>query len=135
MFLNHQDHTQFLNKESMDLYLSPLYKINSEKYYGFGLRTTNINVSEKMVWHSGSTPDAHAEMFTLNETGWAGVILTNKNHVLEETALTVFKKGIISILNGEKPGDIPKNIPFIQIVMSIVILSLFITSIMLMNKV
>lgn len=34
MFLNHQDHTQFLKKESMDLYLSPLYKINSEKVMG-----------------------------------------------------------------------------------------------------
>lgn len=134
MFLNHQDHTQFLKKESMDLYLSPLYKINSEKSYGFGLRTTNINESETMVWHSGSTPDARAEMFTLNKSGWAGVILTNKNHVLEETALTVLKKGIISILNGEKPGDIPKNIPFTQIVMSIVTLSLIITSIMLVKK-
>lgn len=134
MFLNHQDHTRFLKKESMDLYLSPLYKINSEKSYGFGLRTTNINVSETMVWHSGSTPDARAEMFTLNKSGWAGVILTNKNHVLEETALTVLKKGIISILNGEKPGDIPKNIPFTQIVMSIVTISLIITSIMLMKK-
>lgn len=87
-----------------------------------------------MVWHSGSTPDARAEMFTLNKSGWAGVILTNKNHVLEETALTVLKKGIISILNGEKPGDIPKNIPFTQIVMSIVTLSLIITSIMLVKK-
>ncbi|MGR5983808.1 serine hydrolase domain-containing protein [Bacillus cereus] len=134
MFLNRKEHTQFLKKENIDLYLSSLYKINSEKSYGFGLRTTNINDGEKMIWHSGSTPDARAEMFTLNNSGWGGVILTNKNHVLEEPALSVLKNGIISILNGEEPVDIPKNIPFIQIVMSIVIFALFSISIMLIKK-
>ncbi|PQZ53297.1 penicillin-binding protein [Bacillus sp. MYb209] len=134
MFLNHKEHTQFLNKDSMDLYLSPLYKVDSEKYYGFGLRTTNINGNEKMVWHSGSTPDSHAEIFILNETGWGGVILTNKNHILEETALPALKKGIINILNGEEAVGIPKNIPIVQLVMSIVIFTLFITAIMLIIK-
>ena len=134
MFLNRQENPQFLKQENMDLYLSPLYKINSEKSYGFGLRTTNINESETMIWHSGSTPDARAEIFTLNKSGWSGVILTNKNHVLEETALSELKKGIISILNGEEPVDIPKNIPLIQIVLLLVTLILFIISIMLIKK-
>lgn len=87
-----------------------------------------------MIWHSGSTPDARAELFTLNESGWSGVILTNKNHVLEEIALSVLKKGIISILNGEEPVDIPKNIPLTQIILLIVTLILFIISIMLIKK-
>ena len=87
-----------------------------------------------MIWHSGSTPDARAEIFTLNKSGWSGVILTNKNHVLEETALSELKKGIISILNGEEPVDIPKNIPLIQIVLLLVTLILFIISIMLIKK-
>ncbi|KXY09989.1 serine hydrolase domain-containing protein [Bacillus wiedmannii] len=134
MFLNRQEHTQFLKKENIDLYLSSLYKNNSEKSYGFGLRTTNINKGDKMIWHSGSTPDARAEIFILNKSGWSGVILTNKNHVLEEPALSVLKNGIISILNGKEPMDPPKNIPFTQIVMSIVIFVLFITSIMLIKK-
>ncbi|WP_242229607.1 serine hydrolase [Bacillus cereus group sp. BfR-BA-01329] len=134
MFLNRQENPQFLKQENMDLYLSPLYKINSEKSYGFGLRTTNINESETMIWHSGSTPDTRAEIFTLNKSGWSGVILTNKNHVLEETALSELKKGIISILNGEEPVDIPKNIPLIQIVLLLVTLILFIISIMLIKK-
>ncbi|EMI9089803.1 beta-lactamase family protein [Bacillus wiedmannii] len=134
MFLNHPGDAQLLRKENMDLYLSPLYKINPEKSYGFGLRTTNINESEKMIWHSGSTPDARAEIFTLNKSGWGGVILTNKNHVLEETALSVLKKGIISILNGEEPVDIPQNIPLTQIVLLIVTLILFIISLMLIKK-
>lgn len=134
MFLNRQENPQFLKQENMDLYLSPLYKINSEKSYGFGLRTTNINESETMIWHSGSTPDARAEILTLNKSGWSGVILTNKNHVLEETALSELKKGIISILNGEEPVDIPKNIPLIQIVLLLVTLILFIISIMLIKK-
>ncbi|MGW8751397.1 serine hydrolase domain-containing protein [Bacillus wiedmannii] len=134
MFLNRQENPQFLKQENMDLYLSPLYKINSEKSYGFGLRTTNINESETMIWHSGSTPDARAEIFTLNKSGWSGVILTNKNHVLEETVLSELKKGIISILNGEEPVDIPKNIPLIQIVLLLVTLILFIISIMLIKK-
>ncbi|TKH09873.1 beta-lactamase family protein [Bacillus wiedmannii] len=134
MFLNRPDDVQFLKQENMDLYLSPLYKINSEKSYGFGLRTTNINESETMIWHSGSTPDARAEIFILNKSGWGGVILTNKNHVLEETALSVLKKGIISILNGEEPVDIPKNIPLTQIILLIVTLILFIISIILIKK-
>ncbi len=62
------------------------------------------------------------------------VILTNKNHVLEEASLPEFKKGIINILNGEEPVDIPKNIPIVQIVMSILIFALFITAIMLIIK-
>ena len=134
MFLNRREDDQFLKQENMDLYLSPLYKINSEKSYGFGLRTTNINKGDKMIWHSGSTPDARAEIFILNKSGWSGVILTNKNHVLEELALSVLKNGIISILNGKEPIDSPKNIPFTQSVMSIVIFVLFITSIMLIKK-
>lgn len=134
MFLNRQEDTQFLKKENIDLYLSPLYNINSEKSYGFGLRTTSINESETMIWHSGSTHDARAEIFTLNNSGWGGVILTNKNHVLEEPALSVLKKGIISILNEEEPVDPHKSIPFTQIVMSTVILALFISSIMLIKK-
>ncbi|MGQ7875314.1 serine hydrolase domain-containing protein [Bacillus sp. 1A] len=134
MFLNRPEDDQFLKQENMDLYLSPLYKINSEKSYGFGLRTTNINESETMIWHSGSTPDARAEIFILNKSGWGGVILTNKNHVLEETALSVLKKGIISILNGEEPVDIPKNIPLTQIILLIVTLILFIISIILIKK-
>ncbi|EEK78853.1 penicillin-binding protein [Bacillus cereus] len=134
MFLNRQKDTQFLKKENIALYLSPLYKINSEKSYGFGLRTTSINESETMIWHSGSTPDARTEIFTLNKSGWGGVILTNKNHVLEESVLSVLKNGIISILNGEVPVDPHKSIPFTQIVMSIVIFALFIISIMLIKK-
>lgn len=134
MFLNRQENPQFLKQENMNLYLSPLYQTNSEKSYGFGLRTTNINESETMIWHSGSTPDARAEIFTLNKSGWSGVILTNKNHVLEETALSELKKGIISILNGEEPVDIPKNIPLTQIIMLIVTLILFVISIMLIKK-
>ena len=31
MFLNRQEDTQFLKKENIDLYLTPLYNINSEK--------------------------------------------------------------------------------------------------------
>ncbi|MGQ0516311.1 penicillin-binding protein, partial [Bacillus sp. D-CC] len=54
--------------------------------------------------------------------------------VLEETALSELKKGIISILNGEEPVDIPKNIPLIQIVLLLVTLILFIISIMLIKK-
>lgn len=134
MFLNRPEDAQFLKQENMDLFLSPLYKINSEKSYGFGLRTTNINENETIIWHSGSTPDARAEIFILNKSGWGGVILTNKNHVLEEPALSVLKNGIISILNGEVPVDPPKNVPFIQIVMSIVIFALFIISIILIKK-
>ncbi|TKJ01063.1 penicillin-binding protein, partial [Bacillus cereus] len=83
---------------------------------------------------SGSTPDARTEIFTLNKSGWGGVILTNKNHVLEEPALSVLKKGIINILNEEEPVDPHKSIPFTQIVMSTVILALFISSIMLIKK-
>jgi hypothetical protein len=81
---------------------------------------SNPGSPEEMIWHSGSTPDSHSEFFTMPETGWGGVILTNKNNVLEEEGLYYLKMGIIDILNGDEPGDIPGNTPVIQLILLLV---------------
>ncbi|MFE4522903.1 hypothetical protein ACFRCQ_12295 [Cytobacillus firmus] len=83
-----------------------------------------------MIWHSGSTPDSHAEVFYIPETGWGGVILTNKNHILEEDGLYYLKEHIISLLNGDEPDqalDHSLTIQYIMLgfVLLLVILSIF----------
>lgn len=114
-FLNQEDDSSILNKETMNLYLSPLFKISENRYYGAGLRITNPYSNDKIIWHSGSTPDSHSEVFLIPGTGWGGVILTNKNHILEEEGLPYLKQGIINILNGDKPETIPPNSPIVQL--------------------
>ena len=87
-----------------------------------------------MLWHSGSTPDSHAELFYLPESDWGGVILTNKNHVLEEDGLYYVKTGIINILNGKEPVEIPDNTPIIQFITLLFIGLLFGMLIYLVRK-
>ncbi|WP_307256919.1 serine hydrolase domain-containing protein [Oikeobacillus pervagus] len=125
-FLSQHDHNQFLTDPNMHLYISSHVQTDENRYYGLGLRITNLDLGGKMIWHSGSTPDSRAELFAIPETGWGGVILTNKNHILEEAALIHLRNGIIDILNGEKPADIPKSPPYTQIVVMGIIGLLFV---------
>ncbi|MDZ5609896.1 serine hydrolase domain-containing protein [Bacillus pseudomycoides] len=115
-FLSRQENDNFLTENTMNLYVSSHVQTGETRYYGLGIRITNPDSEEKMIWHSGSTPDSHAEMFFIPKTGWGGVILTNKNHILEEEALSYLKQGIINIINGDEPVDIPSNTPIIQLV-------------------
>lgn len=117
-FLSQQENRNFLSENSMNLYVSPHVQTGGNRYYGLGVRITNPDSTDKMIWHSGSTPDSHAEVFFIPETGFGGVILTNKNHILEEEALIHLKQGIINILNGEEPVDIPTYNPIIQCIMT-----------------
>ncbi|XXM73245.1 serine hydrolase domain-containing protein [Lysinibacillus sphaericus] len=116
-FLNGKDTEGFLSEESKSLYLTPHVQTGEDRYYGLGIRVSNPGSPEEMIWHSGSTPDSHSEFFTMPETGWGGVILTNKNNVLEEEGLYYLKLGIIDILNGDEPGEIPGNTPVVQMVL------------------
>lgn len=134
-FLSQQDSNNFLSENTMNLYVSPHVQTGKNRYYGLGVRITNPDSKDRMIWHSGSTPDSHAEIFFIPETGWGGVILTNKNHILEEAALPHLKKGMINILNGDKPVDIPKNTPYIQLVMIGIVCFLFVIFIYLLVKV
>ncbi|PYY29778.1 serine hydrolase domain-containing protein [Paenibacillus illinoisensis] len=122
--LSQHESNNFLSENTMNLYVSPYVQTGEHRYYGLGVRISNPNSKEEMIWHSGSTPDSHAEVFFIPETGWGGVILSNKNHILEEEALIYLKQGIINILNGEEPVDVPKYNPIIQLIM-IGILCLF----------
>lgn len=114
-FLSGQDFNHFLNEENRNLYLTPHIQTGEDRYYGLGIRISNPNSKDKMLWHSGSTPDSHAELFYIPETDWGGVILTNKNNALEEEGLYYLKFGIINILNDKVPVEVPKNIPEIQL--------------------
>ena len=133
-FLGQQDSNKLLTEENMNLYLSSHFQIDENRYYGFGLRITNPNSDEKMIWHSGSTPDSHAEVFFIPKTGWGGVILTNKNHIFEEVALPHLKQGIINILNGDEPVDIPPYTPIAQLITIGIICLLFVMFIYLLVK-
>ncbi|MBD1381762.1 serine hydrolase domain-containing protein [Metabacillus arenae] len=133
--LNQRGNNNLLTKKNMDLYLSPLIQIPENEYYGFGLKITSPDSENEMIWHSGSTPDSHAELFFIPESGWGGVILTNKNHIQEEVALPYLKQGIINILNGDELVDIPKYIPIVQLVIIAIICLLFVMFIYLLVKV
>lgn len=133
--ISQRGNNNFLNENIMNLYISPYVQTGEHRYYGLGIRITNPDSEEEMIWHSGSTPDSHAEVFFMPETGWGGVILTNKNHIFEEEALVYLKQGIINILNGEELVDIPKYSPTIQIILIVISCLLFIMFIYLLAKV
>ncbi|MGE8203352.1 serine hydrolase domain-containing protein [Heyndrickxia sp. NPDC080065] len=133
--LSQKDRSVFLTKENMNLFLSPLIQTKENRHYGFGWIITNLDSKEKMIWHSGSTPDSRSEIFFLPKTGWGGIILTNKNHALEEEALSYLRDGIIRILNGEKPDDIPKSSFTNQLIALVVLCLLFVTFIYLLIKI
>lgn len=82
----------------------------------------------------GSNSDSHAEVFFIPETDWGGVILTNKNHILEEEALIHLKQGIINILTGKEPINAPKSPPTIQLTMIGILCLLFIMFIYQIEK-
>jgi CubicO group peptidase (beta-lactamase class C family) len=115
-FLSQHDFNNFLSEENRKLYITPHIQTGENRYYGLGIRISNPDSKEEMLWHSGSTPDSHAELFYLPESDWGGVILTNKNNVLEEDGLYYVKTGMINILNGKEPVEIPDNTPIIQLV-------------------
>ncbi|GIN88886.1 penicillin-binding protein [Heyndrickxia sporothermodurans] len=130
-----QNSNDFLSKQTMNLYTAPHVQTRENRYYGLGVRISNPNSKEEMIWHSGSTPDSHAEVFFIPESGFGGVILTNKNHILEEEELIYLKQGIINILNGEEPVDVPKYIPTVQLIMTGILCLFFLMSIYLLIKV
>jgi CubicO group peptidase (beta-lactamase class C family) len=132
--LGGQKRSGLLGEESKALFLSPLTKTDEEKQYGFGWRISQTDFMETMIWHSGSTPDSRSELFYLPESGWGGVILTNKNHIMEEAALSHLTKGIISMLNGEAPVEPPGYVPYIQFVVSAVLGMLLLVSLYLVKK-
>ncbi|MDV2682778.1 serine hydrolase [Alkalihalophilus lindianensis] len=124
--LHSRERPDFLSEEMMNLYVSPHVQTGEDRYYGFGVRVTAPYSNEEMIWHSGSTPDSRSEIFYIPETGWGGVILTNKNHILEEDALAYLKHGIINILNGEEAVKVPTYFPLIQMI--IIALLCFLTA-------
>ena len=115
-FLSNTDFNDYLNEQTMNKYLTPQIQTGDNRYYGLGIRISYPDSQDEMIWHSGSTPDSHAELFYMQKTGWGGVMLTNKNNQLEEEGLYYLKIGIINILNGDEPVNIPKNTPVIQLI-------------------
>lgn len=107
-FLSGKDFDDFLSDHTMEQYLTPHVRTGENRYYGLGIRISKPTSHDKMIWHSGSTPDSHAELFYIPKTDWGGVILTNKNNQLEEEGLYYLKLGIINILNGDQPVEVPK---------------------------
>ncbi|WP_255220304.1 serine hydrolase domain-containing protein [Terribacillus saccharophilus] len=118
----------------LNRYTERLYERKSEDYYGYGLRHTKLDSGKDIVWHSGSTPDAHAELFYIPEEDWGAVILTNKNHILEESSLPLLKQGIIDIMHGNEPEKIPSYFPTSQLILGLIVTGLFRWTIILIVK-
>ena len=133
--LSHHEHNNFLSKNAMNLYISPLVQTSKYRYYGLGVRISYPESKEEMIWHSGSNPDARSEVFYLPESDWGGVILTNKSHILEEKSLLYLKQGIIDILNGKEPVNAPKYKPTSQVITIAILCLLFLMFIYLLIKV
>jgi CubicO group peptidase (beta-lactamase class C family) len=135
-----EDMTKFIQlfsgKDSsiLNKYTEKLYEKESEVYYGYGLRHTKLDSGKDIIWHSGSTPDAHAEFFYIPEEDWGAVILTNKNHILEETSLPLLKEGIIDIMHGNEPKSIPSYFPTTQSILCFIVAAILLWSIFLLIK-
>ncbi|WP_242634566.1 serine hydrolase domain-containing protein [Bacillus timonensis] len=115
---------KLVNEELLNLAFSPHVKTGESRYYGFGWRITDPDSDNEMIWHSGSTPDSRTDLFFYPESKWGAVILTNKEHILEEAALIHFRNGIISIMNGEEPMDVDAYKPTVQIAITLLLLIL-----------
>ncbi|MEH7225403.1 serine hydrolase domain-containing protein [Bacillus sp. JJ1566] len=124
MALIERNEGKLVNEELLDLAFSPHVQTGETRYYGFGWRITDPGSDNEMIWHSGSTPDFRTDIFFYPERKWGSVILTNKEHILEEAALIHFRNGIISIMNGEEPAHVEASNPTIQIVISLILLIL-----------
>ncbi|MBT2762270.1 serine hydrolase domain-containing protein [Paenibacillus sp. ISL-20] len=98
-----QDNDMLLRREHKELLLSPLVQHRPDRAYGFGWRISETDQGETLVWHSGSTPEARAEIFFIPDRGLGAVILTNKNHILEEARLSQVSKDLRGILDGQDP--------------------------------
>ncbi|MFP7478413.1 serine hydrolase domain-containing protein [Terribacillus saccharophilus] len=127
-------HSDALEASIMNRYTERLEERKSDDYYGYGLRHTLLDSGQDIVWHSGSTPDAHAEFFYIPEEDWGAVLLTNKNHIFEEKSLPLLKQGIIDIMHGNEPENIPRYFPISQLVLCLIIVGLFLWTITLILK-
>ena len=127
-------HNEDVGASILNRYTEKLYERKSDVYYGFGLRHTKLDSGQDIIWHSGSTPDAHAELFYIPEEDWGAIILTNKNHIFEETSLPLLKQGIIDIMHDHKPGNIPSYHPTFQLILCLLLTALFLWTIFLIIK-
>lgn len=118
----------------LNRYTEKLYERKSKVYYGYGLRHTKLDSGKDIVWHSGSTPDAHAELFYIPEDDWGAIILTNKNHIFEETSLPLLKQGIIDIMQDTEPTNIHGYFPIFQVILCILLVVLLIWTVYLIKK-
>ncbi|MBM7702147.1 serine hydrolase domain-containing protein [Metabacillus iocasae] len=109
-----------LSTEHMNTFLSPLTQTRQDRHYGLGWMLTDWGENTEMIWHAGSTPDSRSEIFYYPSSRLGGVILTNKNHILEEATLTQFRDGILSIINGEKTKNVTKPFPYIQLSITLI---------------
>ncbi|WP_370223944.1 serine hydrolase domain-containing protein [Cytobacillus sp.] len=124
----------FISEKTLDLFMTPQVQTGEDRYYGLGIRISGPDTPKEMIWHSGSTPDSHAEVFYIPDTGWGGVILTNKNHILEEDGLYYLKDHIISLLNGDEPEKVPNHSLTIQYILLGCVLLLVILAIYLWKR-
>ncbi|EFU39571.1 putative penicillin-binding protein [Paenibacillus vortex V453] len=98
-----QENEGLIRREYKELFLSPLVQYRTDRAYGLGWRISETDQGEAMLWHSGSTPEARAEIFFIPDRGMGAVILSNKDHILEEARLIQVSKDLRSIIDGQDP--------------------------------
>lgn len=104
-------------------------KTSENTAYGLGTRIINTN-NFTLMGHGGSNANFRSEMWLLEDTGWGFVLLTNKNHALEESYLTNISFDIASIITGNDPTPVQKSFPtgrwiFLSMVILLIPLSFY----------
>jgi CubicO group peptidase (beta-lactamase class C family) len=71
--------------------------------YGMGWYN-EVSGSTKTIWHSGTEPDFAAYMAFLPEQKKGIILFFNADHFMLNPVITEIGKGLVSLLNGQKPG-------------------------------
>lgn len=110
--------------------LQPQIKTSQSTAYGLGTRFFSTDAFT-LIGHSGSNANFRSEMWLIKDTDWGFVLLTNKNHALEESYLTQLSFDIAGILVGNNTNaPIEKSSPkgrwiFLGIVITLILLSIY----------
>lgn len=92
----------------------------------YGLGTRIMDTGEfTLIGHGGSNTNFRSEMWLIDYKDWGFVLLTNKNHALEENYLMNVSIDIGSIIAGNDPTPVQKSTPtgrwiFLAIVVALI---------------
>lgn len=92
----------------------PLSSFGQDMGYGWGWRTGKLGGEDSFAWHAGANADFRAEVAMLPEYGWAIVVLTNRNNILEEERVSRMVIGVANLLRGQEAKPLPNSVPILR---------------------